>query len=367
MRILILTTHLDIGGVSSYTINLAKGLKKKGFSVYVASSGGELVKTLEENGIPHIFLNIKTKFEFHPKVFFALFKLLMFINENKIDLVHAQTRVTQVAAYLLSRLSKVAYVSTCHGFFKNTRIGRKIFGSWGDYVIAISDAVKDHLVKDLNVKKDKVFLIYNGVDTRAFSGRVGDEEKNILRHSLGFEKSPIIGSVSRLSPVKGLRHLFFAMKDILREIPEARLLLVGEGPSKEYLMELAKNLDIENSVFFALSTTNTQRFLSIIDVFVFYSLEEGLGLSLLEALASGKPCVASSIGGVSSIIEDGVTGILVPPKDTHALKEAVIKILKDKKLSHSLAEKGRRLVKNKFSLDQMLERVVEVYERASRK
>ena len=367
MNVLLLTTHLNIGGVAVYTINLARGLKKKNVSVYVASGGGELQKALKKNDIPHLKLNIRTKFEFHPKLILAFFKLGRFIKENNIDLIHAQTRVAQVLGYLLHSFTGVGYVSTCHGFFKKQRLGRRAFGAWGEYCIAISDVIEDHLIKDFKVKKDNVFLVYNGVDIEAFSRPRDEGEKGALKHNLGFEKSPVIGSISRLSPVKGLRYLLFAMKDILPEIPEARLLLVGEGPSKEYLMGLAKKLGIENNVFFALNTTDIRRFLFITDVFVFYSLEEGLGLSLLEALASGKPCVASNVGGVSSVIEDGQNGILVSPKDTHELKEAILKILKDKKLSASLAEKGKKSVKEKFSLEGMIGKVMDIYERAKKK
>jgi glycosyltransferase involved in cell wall biosynthesis len=364
MNVLLLTTHLNIGGVAVYTVNLARGLKAKGTTVFVASSGGELVKMLEKDAIGHLRLNIRTKFEFHPKLFPALLKLRAFVRKNNIDIIHAQTRVTQVLACLLSVFTKASYVSTCHGFFKKKRISRRLLNAWGTYCIAISDAVRDHLIKDLNVKEDRVSRIYSGVDTARFSARVGEDEKGLLRNNLGFDRSPVIGSVSRLSPVKGLRYLLFAMKDILKEEPSLNLLLVGEGPSKDYLMELAKRLGIENNVFFALNTTRTERFLSIIDIFVFYSLEEGLGLSLLEALAAGKPCVASNVGGITSVIENNTTGILVPPRDPHALKEAIIKILKNEKLKSSLAREGAAMVRDKFSLERMLDEVTDVYEKA---
>ncbi len=368
MKVLLLTTHLNIGGVAVYTVTLAGALKKNGISVHVASGGGELVSALEKDGIAHLQVAVKTKFEFHPKLFFTFLRLLKFVRKNKIDVIHAQTRVTQVLAYLLSKFTPASYVSTCHGFFKKRRISRKVFGAWGNHVIAISDAVKSHLIKDLEVDKKSVFLIYNGVDAGAFStAGTGEDEKKALRVNLGFDRSPVIGSVSRLSPVKGLNYLLLAMKDILREMPEAKLLLVGEGPSKAYLKGLAEKLGIATSVFFALNTTRTQRFLSIIDVFVFYSLEEGLGLSLLEAMAAGKPCVASDVGGVSSVIENGVTGILVPSKDTHALKEAIMRIFRDNELSVSLAGMGRALVEKKFSLDGMTKGVIDVYKKACRK
>ena len=365
MKALLLTTHLNIGGVSSYTVNLAKGLKKKNLAVWVASSGGEMEKELKKEGIPHLKADLNTKFEFHPKLLFAFFRLLNFIKKENIEIIHAQTRVAQVLGWALSAFTGIAYVSTCHGFFKSERLGRRIFDAWGKYAIAISDAVREHLIKDFRLKKDRVILIYNGVDSEKFSRRVAEDEKGAIRRNLGFAKFPIVGSVTRLSPVKGLRYLFFAMKDILREMPEVKLLLVGEGPSKAQLTELANKLGIQKSVFFGLSTTQIQRFLSIIDVFVFYSLEEGLGISLLEALAAGKPCVASDVGGVSSVIEDGKTGILVPPKDTHALKEAIIKVFKEDRLRASLSKKGQDLVKEKFSLERMVKGVMDVYEKAS--
>jgi glycosyltransferase involved in cell wall biosynthesis len=367
MKVLLLTTHMNIGGVAVYTVNLAKGLKARGIPVFVASSGGELAASLEKEGITHLQLKMKTKFEFNPKLLPVFFKLLRFIKKNDIDIIHAQTRVAQILAYLLSKVGKASYVCTCHGFFKKKRIGRKLFSAWGNYCIAISDAVREHLIKDFKVKRDNVFLVYTGVDTGRFSARIGEDEKGALRNTLGFARSPVIGSVSRLSPVKGLRYLLLAMKDILKEEPSAHLLLVGEGPSKEYLMELARRLGIESNVFFALNTTQAERFLSIIDVFVFYSLEEGLGLSLLEALASGKPCVASNVGGISSVIENEATGILVPPKDTHALKEAIVRILKDNALKDSLAKKGNTMVRDKFSLDRMLDEVMGIYEKAIQK
>ena len=367
MKVLLLTTHLNIGGVAVYTINLARSLKAKGVHVYVASSGGTLVKMVEECGIKHTLLNINTKCEFNPKLLGAFVQLRTFIARNNIDIIHAHTRVTQILANALSATTPAAYVSTCHGFFKHRRLSRRFLGAWGNYCIAISDAVRGHLLKDFRVKNDRIFLIYTGVDTEKFSRGKSKDDDRSLREDLGFARSPVVGSISRLSPVKGLRYLLFAMKDILKKEPTCHLLLVGEGPSKEFLMELSKRLGIENNVFFAQNTTETERFLSIIDVFVFYSLEEGLGLSLLEALASGKPCVASNVGGVTSIIDDGVTGVLVPPKDPHALAEAILRVLGNKDLRSSISKEGNKMVSKRFTLSRMTDEVYAVYEKALRK
>ena len=202
--------------------------------------------------------------------------------------------------------------------------------------------------------KENVFLIYNGVDTESFSRPADEAEKNALKDNLGFEKFPIIGSISRLSPVKGLTYLFFAMKDILRRMPEAHLLLVGEGPAKERLMELAKKLGIETNIFFALSTTQTKRFLTIIDVFVFYSLEEGLGLSLLEAMASGLPFVATDGGGpVRDVVSPKQQEYVVPAGDIEGFSQKVVDLLSNDKERDVLAKEGLSHVK-KYSLGEIV-------------
>ena len=366
MNVLLLTTHLNIGGVAVYTLNLAKALKKEGVSVYVASSGGELLPVFKKNHIQHIKVGVKTKFEFHPKLIPAFFSLREIVKKYEIDIIHAHTRVSQVLAYFISRTTDASFVSTCHGFFKHKRLSRKVFGAWGDHTIAISDAVKEHLISDFGLKENTVHLIYTGVECEKDEPSPVKNSDNTQLTENTLRNHPVVGTITRLSPVKGLKYLIFAMKDILRENQEARLLFVGEGPEKASLQELSKSLGMEKSVFFAPNTVNTQKYLSIMDVFVFCSLEEGLGLSLLEAMAACKPCVATAVGGVPSIVEDGSTGILVPPKDQDALKKAILKLLDEKEFARSLAEKAKALVKLKFSLKKMVKEVIDVYKEAKK-
>jgi len=364
MNILLLTTHLNIGGVGVYTVNLAKALKKEGVSAYVASAGGELLPVLKKNHIPHIKAAIKTKCEFHPKLIPAFFALRKVVKKYKVDVIHAQTRVAQVLGYFLSRSAGVPFVATCHGFFKESRPARRVFAAWGDRTIAISDAVKEHLLKDFGLKENTVHLIYTGIECEKFAPGARDGFREDGIGEKGLANHPVVGTVTRLSPVKGLKYLIFAVKDIMRRTPEVRLLFVGEGPEKASLISLVKNLGMEENVFFAPNTADTAKYLNIMDVFVFYSLEEGLGLSLLEAMAAGRPCVASCVGGVPSVMEDGKNGILVPPKDQDALKKAISRLLEEKDFARELAENARNLVKRKFTLDKMVKEVIDVYKKA---
>ena len=129
MKILLLTSHLNFGGISIYTFSLAKGLKDKGNDVLVGSSGGDLVPQLLNIGIRHIKIPVNTKSEIGPKAMLSVFKLRKILKEEKVELIHAQTRVTQVVASNLSRFFKIPYVTTCHGFFK-PHGGRLIFPCW---------------------------------------------------------------------------------------------------------------------------------------------------------------------------------------------------------------------------------------------
>lgn len=361
MKILLLTTHLRMGGVPIYVVTLATALKRLKNSVFVASSGGDLIKRLNKKGIPHMRLNIDTKSELSPKLLAAIYHLFWFIRENEIEIVHTNTRVAQVMGKCLSFLTGVQHISTCHGFFK-PKLGRRLCGCWGKRVIAISHAVREHLVNDFNIKKSRISLINNGVDLELFKNAYSDEEKAIIKKEFGLkEGGPIVGIIARLSSVKGHKFLIRAMETVVERIKEAQLLIVGEGEEQEDLKALVKELGLSNSVIFMKSILDTSRVLSIIDVFVLPSVEEGLGLALLEALCCARPVVASDVGGIYSIVKDNVTGLLVPPKNSQSLAKAILKLLEDKDLAKRLAKNGQQLVYENFSLEAMARKVQEVY------
>ncbi len=364
MKILQLTTHFNIGGISNYILSLSDALKQKGIECVVVSAGGDLEYELRKRGIPHRTLNIRTKFEFSPKVLLSIFKLVQIIRDENIDIIHAHTRVSQVAASYASRITGVPYVTTCHGFFKKRL--RVIFDTWGLKVIAISDAVKMHLEKDLGVNKDRIEVIYNGVDINRFTKDYPKEEIDLIKKSLGFKGGPIIGTIGRLSPVKGQRLLIEALKDIILRREDAEGLIVGDGPEERSLKSLTKSLGLDESIHFVHSDYDTHKFLSIMDIFVFPSVKEGLGIALLEALASGKACIASDVGGIRNIIKDGLNGILVPVGDISGIQDAILNLLANKELRNKMGQIGRELVRERFTLDNMADSIIKLYQSVRR-
>lgn len=361
MRVLSVSTHFTIGGISNYMLTLARALKRRGVTTIVATAGGDLVGELEKSGIAHRFVAIDTKFELHPKVFRAALTLAKIVRDEAIEVIHAHSRVSQVAALLASRITGVPVVTTCHGYF--TVRARRIIDTWGARVIAISEAVKEHLIRDLGVRPERIALVYSGVDVDRFAAAMLPDDVRAIRISLGLKDGPVVGTIGRLSPVKGHAYLIEALKRAAVRRPAVQGLIVGDGGEKDSLRSRARQAGIRDAVTFVSSHVDTRRFLAAMDVFVFPSVAEGLGIALLEALASGRACVASRVGGIGDIITDGVNGLLVPVGDPESIANAILALLDDPARAKAMGDEGRRLVRERFSLERMAADVHEVYAR----
>lgn len=359
MRILLLTSHLNIGGIPVYTVTLANYLCKKGHSVYVASSGGVLDRELHSN-VRRIKVPLNTKSAISIKVWLMVLKLRRFIKDENIEIIHAQTRVTQFAAHILSRLTGIPYVVTWHGFYR-PHFFRKFFPCWGKRTIAISRTVSRHLVDVFRRDEDKVRLIFNGIDTSKFNNDYTANERQDIKRRYGLKDGPIIGIISRLAPEKGHVYLIEAFKELLVEIPDAQLIIIGDGKSESGLKRRVRELGIENAVYFFGETLNTKEFLGIMDVFTRPSENEPFGLAIVEAMIMGVPVVATDAGGFKTILGQGKFGILIPPKNVIALKDALKRILTDSELAKNLTEAARKYALENFSADRMAEEVETVY------
>lgn len=361
MKILHLATHMNIGGISNYILNLSTALKGKGIESVVASNGGDLEGELKKIGIAHIRLNIRTKFELSPKVMMSIIAVKSMVRRERPDIIHAHTRVSQVVASFVSRSAGIPYVTTCHGFFKKRMRG--LFDTWGTRVIAISEQVKTHLIKDLGVNEDRIELIYNGIDSSRFLCDYSAQELVRAKAALGLGEGPVIGTIGRLSPVKGQEFLIRAMDDAALKRSNTRCVIVGNGPDENMLKGLARSLGLDDRVYFFRADTDTRKYLTAMDIFVLPSLQEGLGMALLEALASGRPCIASRIGGLTDVIRDGLDGMLVTAGIASDIAAAASKLLGEKDLAIEMGRRGREAVKEKFSLGAMADKTIDLYKR----
>jgi glycosyltransferase involved in cell wall biosynthesis len=359
VKILQVTTHFNTGGISRYILTLAEALALKGAEVIVASSGGDLEKALVKSRIPHRRLRMNTKFEFGPKALLAGFNIARIVRREKIDIIHAHTRVSQVAASIASIMTGVPYVTTCHGFFKKR--ARGLLDTWGRKVIAISGAVEKHLRGDLDVDGSRIALIYSGIDAAAFARRYLPYEVAAMKKKAGLKPAPVVGTIGRLSSVKGQKFLVEAMKNIVAERPDTQCLIVGNGPEESTLKALTVSLGLRSSIRFIESCADTREYLAMMDIFVFPSVMEGLGIALLEALASERACIASKIGGIEDIITDGLSGVLVDVGNSSGIAVAAIRLLQNESLRNKLGAEGARLIKDRFDSGIMAGKVLGLY------
>ena len=362
MRILLLTTHLEIGGIPIYVTNLARGLRKRGHEPWVASSGGWLVKRLTQSQIPHIRIPCQTSSELNPKLWIlALPRLLGLVARRRPDLLHAHTRVTQLLACALHCCTGIPYVTTCHGFYQS-HPGRKIFRCWGKRVMAVSGPSMQQLMKQYRlVPPHQAVLVHNGIEVDRFLEPPSPQEASAFRQSNGLDGQPIIGSIARLNPVKGLEFLLKAVPLLLKSFPRLQIVLVGEGPAKADLVRLAYALKIADHVLITHPVEDTRIPLSTMDCFVVPSLEEGFGLALVEAMAVGAPVVATNSGGPSEIIEDGKSGFLIPPGNPQALANSILALLRNSDQRRRFAQGAQERARTEFSMERVVKEVEAVY------
>jgi len=232
-----------------------------------------------------------------------------------------------------------------------------------DRLIAVSQSIV-HKIADERGGLAPVSLIYNGVDLDRYEHQ---EPCCTLREEYGMAPdAQIVGVVARLEPEKGHPTLLEAWPAVLRSCPKAYLLVVGEGSQREALEHQAKDLRIGRRVVFTGRRDDIPAVTAALDVAVLPSYREAQGLTILEAMALTRPVVASNVGGIPEMIQDGVTGLLVPPHDAEALTTAIVRLLSDHPLADMLARAGHDMVHDRFCIQMMVRSIEEIYDEGAR-
>jgi glycosyltransferase involved in cell wall biosynthesis len=279
------------------------------------------------------------------------------LKRHKIDILHTHGYRTDVIGYLATRSSRVPRVSTVHGWIANTRRAhvyhflQKLALRHFDHVIAVSDDIRDRLLR-CGLRPERVVKIGNTVDLAALSRLNGDRPRG---------GETVVGTVGRLSPEKGLTHFLQAAREVLNARDDVRFLLIGDGPQREELAGLARALGIEDRVHFAGFVPEPAEIYAALDIFVLPSLSEGMPISLLEAFAAGRPCVATSVGGVVELLGRDGLGLMVPPADAKALAKAILSLLNSPSLAAEMARRARQQVVAEYSPGPWARRIEQVY------
>ncbi|MDD3275130.1 MAG: glycosyltransferase family 4 protein, partial [Candidatus Omnitrophica bacterium] len=298
MKILQILPELNVGGVETGTLDLSRHLVRLGHKSVVVSAGGRLVKDLEAAGAKHYTLpvnkkSIVTMFKMIPK-------LVDIINQEEIDIVHARSRVPAWIAYFACRRSRAVLITTCHGYYKK-HFFSFVMG-WAKRVIAISNVIARHMIDDFAVPHDRIRLIPRSVDLEKFRYLdPRDKRKEDFN----------VGIIGRITPLKG--HLYFikAMAHIYRQVPRLKIWIVGDAPAskesyKEELQVLVRRLGLWHCTEFLGTQRDIPGIMEHLDLVVLSTTtHEAFGRVVVEAQAAGVPVVATRVGGVIDIIEDG--------------------------------------------------------------
>jgi L-malate glycosyltransferase len=353
--------HIETGkywrGSQREVLYTLVGQRQRGHdSRLVCPPGVPLVDRAKTAGIP--IYEIPMVGEIDPR---TVYHLIQLIKSFQPQVVHLQSSHAHVLGGIATTLTKVPAVilNRWLDFQIDKNLFSKIKYQYGyDMIITVTEAVKQILV-DGGVNPDKIKAVYPAISAEEYQI---PETKTILRNELGLAPNiPVVGLLAYLEYRKGAQTLLNSAPQILKTLPETKFLIVGEGPYKEHLINMTVELGLTQSVIFPGFKKDVARMLALLDVLVVPSYLEAGAVCLLEGMAAGIPLVSSTAGGNPELVQDRVNGLLVPPKDADKLAEAILKVLTDKPLAQQLIETGRRIVRQKFNIDTMVDAIVQVY------
>jgi len=296
----------------------------------------------------------------------AAWRLSRVVKTLKPDVVHAHdAHATAMASLALSLGSPAPAPALIVSRRVDFHLRSNSFSRWKhrqvDCFIAASEAIRRMLVAD-GIPDDRTVTVHEGIDIEHVlaAPAVNVHEAFFLPHG-----APVVGNVAALVPHKGQRYLIEAAHQVVQQIPDARFVILGEGDLREHLEKLVHEHHLQKHVLLPGFRTDVLGCIKGFDLFAMSSVTEGLGTSLLDAMACARPIVATTAGGIPEIVEDEVNGLLVPPRDQTALANAIVRALNDAGLRQRMAEAGLARVHERFTVEKMVAETASVYGRVA--
>lgn len=350
-------------GGQRQSLFLAKELKRRGLPFFfIVQPESPLHQKACEAELPVLPFKMRNEFDLP-----AILRLAWAMKRKKCLLVHFHDAHSAAVGSVAASLAKVPFrIITRRVDFplKKNYFSRRKYMKNIDVIIAISEGVKKVLVEG-GVDPENVEVISSGIDFSSFEEDSSAlTSKDYLHREFSFAVDDyLVGIVAHLADHKGHQYLIQATKILKQQAPKIKTIIVGEGPLSMELDRQAKELDVEDIIFFLGFRKDIPKILSSLDLFVLSSHLEGMGSSILDAMASRLPVVATKVGGIPEVVINGETGLLVPPRNPSALARAILMLYSDKTLASRLGQKGYELVHRKFSAEAMADKVVRLYEK----
>lgn len=348
--VLLVAGRMQVRGSSVQTLNLAQRLPDAGIQARVVCTDAQYVSPARRT---ELHLSEYSRLESPLLGRFARRFFARELEQETPDLIHIQQRsALPLGCWLAQRLKRPFVVSITD--YLAPREVLPFDRSWGRGIIAVSESVRSELLERTKLPDDLVSVIHSGVEAP-------DEEH--LRIPFQDGQTPVVGTAGPLEAAKGLHFFLQAIPRVLAAWSPVEFLIAGAGPEERGLRRMADDLGVTEFVTFVPNVFDVSTSLTAMDIYCLPSLKQGLGTIMLEAMARGKPVIASRVGGVYSAIEDGQNGLLVAPSDSTALAERIVELLKDQSRARGLGREARSRVLRDFPVERMVDETAAVYRR----
>jgi glycosyltransferase involved in cell wall biosynthesis/peptidoglycan/xylan/chitin deacetylase (PgdA/CDA1 family) len=368
IKILYITNlFMKMGGSEKNIFDTIRSLDRNKYIPYVfALQGGEMVEKSNALGIYAKTIGLGKIFSLNAMR--KGIRLFRFLRKEGIHIVITYHHDADIWGGLIARLARVPIIISNRrdlGFQlekKHIWAYRILNNIIYDHIIAVSDAVKQKSAKEQWTRPSKITTVYNGIDLRSYSG---EDDAISVKKELGIDETKaIVGMVASFRSIKGQIYFVEAAAEILKKCPRTQFIIVGFKDTEYYqeVRKLIQSLGISKHIICTGHRGDVPALISMFDIAVISSINEGFSNAILECMASGKPVVAPRCGGNPEIVVDGQTGLLVSPCNSDELAEAITSLLEDKKLRFLMGQRGQLRVQHSFSLDNMLSEITELYE-----
>ncbi|HKD78139.1 MAG TPA: glycosyltransferase family 4 protein [Candidatus Angelobacter sp.] len=361
LRVLQLISSGGYYGAENMLLNLCLGQEKSGcrnslvlfYNVHVPSV--EFYERARRRGISVRMVHCQGRADWR-----AVRQIREYIHEDGADLIHTHGYKADIYGYFAARSEHKPVVATCHNWVGGTkaldiynRLDRWVLKKFSA-IAAVSAGVKERLIGS-GIPANRIKLIDNGIDVEGFA-RPHVESPNT--------NSKVIGVVARLDLQKGFEYLLAAMSRLCQDFPGLSMVVSGEGPDRKAIEQMIVKYGLEKNVLLAGQQSDMPSVYAAMDIFVLPSLNEGLPMTVLEAMAAAKPIVATRVGAIPNVIRDGETGLLVDPRDEAGLRHAITRLLTDPDLCRRIGTEAQGWVGREYTSDAMALQYRALYEEA---
>ena len=361
-RVMQITHDLAIGGLQRVVVNLCDNIDKTKFDVAVLCLRelGEFAPEVASLGLNVFHLPQKR----NGTDYLGFLKVAKILKKEKVDVIHTHNILPftdGTMGGMLAGVKRIVHTDHARNFPDKWRymVAEWIMSHFAYKLVGVSQHTTENLIKFEKISPQKTTTIVNGIDGAKYDIAIDKGQK---RKELGLkETGPIVGACVRLTEQKGLSYLLEAVQRIKPHFPDISVVVAGEGPLEQRLINQCRDSGIDKNVFFLGPRLDIPEILKLLDIYVLPSVWEGLPMILLEAMAAECPIIASRVGGVPGIIENGLNGSLVEPKNPEALATEITGVLKDRRLRDKYASEGLRVFREKYTVAAMTRQYERLY------